>query len=144
MDSLGKVFDIFIMIIMFFVIPVNWAMSRTDQAGVYTIDGIIEDYLYKTGACGKIDYNLLDELDYKLGMISGRFSVELSIRRRIWESSSEAGGLEVLDFISEIPFETVMDEIAMNGYFNLMKNDILMVDIYDEDGFMLRKMRLII
>ena len=143
MDSLGKVFDVFVIIMMLFVVPINWAINRNEEAGISSLDQVVENVLYKAEKSGKIEYHLLDELDYKLQILFGSYSVEFFVVRRIWDAEVETGNPEVVKFVSEIPYTAVMDEIVEKGSFLLSKNDMLIIDIIDDEGLLVRKMRLI-
>lgn len=144
MDSLGKVFDIFILIIVLFILPVNWAMARSQQSGREAIGVIAEDFLAASEETGEINFGNLTEFDNRLKSLMGNYSTEISVKRRIWDMDINAGSVGVIDFDSEIPYGSIINEMASTGAFKLYGKDTLIIKIYGKDGYILSKMRLII
>lgn len=138
MDSLGKVFDIFIMAVVFFIFPVLWVMDRTEQTGMYALGRIASDFLYVSEKEACIDAGNLNGLDNMLENLYGDYSASIIVKRRIWDSEM---GYGTVDYESIIPYGTILDEIGEEGRFMLNKNDTLIVEISDAKSLLIRKAR---
>lgn len=81
MDALAKLTDIFILMVVLFIVPIKWALISGETLNDAYLDGIIKDYMDSLEYSTVITKNGLDAFYEKItGM--GKYSVEFEIERK--------------------------------------------------------------
>ena len=144
MDSLGKIFDFLILLIVLFIFPVNWAMGTAEIVGDYSLNGLIEEFLDSAMYERRIDRNDLNSLEEGITDLFKHYELELAVQRGVSEFETDGISQEVVSFVSKITMPSIEEDIEKDGYFSLCINDVLMIQVLDKNGVFLSGVRLII
>ena len=144
MDSLGKIFDFLVMLVVLFIFPVSWAFGRAETVGDYSLKEKAENFLDSCLTIRQIDDKEINGLISELDDLFKHYEVELSVKRRIAEAEADGEGYRTVSFSSMIDMSAIEDDIENKGYFALHNNDVLIIKIYDEKGVFISGARLII
>ena len=144
MDSLGKIFDFLVMLVVLFIFPVSWAFGRAETVGDYSLKEKTENFLDSCLTTRQIEGKGINGLISGLDDLFKHYEVELSVKRRIAEAEADGTGYHTVSYSSMIDMPAIEDDIEKKGYFALYKKDVLIIKIYDEKGVFISGARLII
>ena len=81
MNSLGKIADIFIMILVMFIFPVTWALTRSSIQSGEELAIIARDFMERTDSCKYLDAAFLELCCGKIGNRGDYHAQVTTIRR---------------------------------------------------------------
>ena len=143
MDSLGKIFDFLVLLVVLFIFPVNWAFDRVDTVGDHVVYGIVEVFFSEAQYTRCIGMKEMDCLGLKMSEMFGYYQIYISVKRSISDVEKTGEDTGVISFESLIDMSAIESEIERNGFFELQKNDVLSLSISDKKGVFLSKVRVI-
>ena len=134
MDSLGKILDILILIIVMFIFPVRWALSITDEVSEEAVRTIADRFMDEADEKKAIDWAACSKLDSRLRVLTKSFRADISVRRKISGQKMDGGRMEAGFFDNDIPMTDITEEMEAYGLFSLSSGDILNIKIFDKNG----------
>ena len=81
MNSFGKIADIFIMIMVMFIFPVSWTLTRTSIQSGEGLWGIAQEFMERTDSCKYLDTGYTELIGGKV-RDCGDYVTKISIVRR--------------------------------------------------------------
>ena len=141
MEALAKVFDMFVLLVLLFIFPVNWAMNDAERVSDCSIKGMVREFLDSVEQYGEIDERSIGKLESELCALMKHYVIEYEVKRGISEKESLGG--EIMNYDSSISSDIVLTTVEKRGAFRLGKNDVLTVKVYDKDSAIYYGVRLI-
>lgn len=136
MDSLGKIVDWAVLLIVLFIFPVNWALGSIERIADESLRDIADAFLEEACRQEGIDDLCCEKLEYELSVLPKYYRAEISVKRHISVSDYDVTS-DADNYTSIIGMTDIESGIKADGNFRLVLEDVLVLKLYDRDALFL-------
>ena len=140
MDSLGKLADIFLLIVVLFVFPVTWTVNRSELIAEEKIPEYMDSFICDSEKTKLITKERYENLIGVLDIYMKHYNIEFSVERCVAESYMNEGEKSLIEYEREIGMDEILKDMDGGG-FRLYQGDRLEVHVFDRDGPVISKVK---
>ncbi len=140
MDSLGKLADIFLLIVVLFVFPVTWTVNRSELIAEEKIPEYMDSFICDSEKTKFITKERYENLIGVLDIYMKHYNIKFSVKRGVAESYMNEGEKSLIEYEREIGMDEILKDMD-DGGFRLYQGDMLEVHVFDRDGPVISKVK---
>ena len=140
MDSLGKLADIFLLIVVLFVFPVTWTVNRSELIAEEKIPEYMDSFICDSEKTKLITKERYENLIGVLDIYMKHYNIGFSVERCVAESYMNEGEKSLIEYEREIGMDEILKDMDGGG-FRLYQGDRLEVHVFDRDGPVISKVK---